>query len=135
MPLVGGCEIKEVVYCATVTRLDDNSTEHYTGLTGGSFKARYNQHQSDFRLQKNQHKTCLSKYIWKLKGEHIPYRIGWKIISRGKVFNPVTKSCRLCLKEKYFIMFQPQSATLNDRSELFSTCRHRLTQLLQKVKV
>ena len=133
-PLGGGCEVKEVVYCAKITRLDTNVIEFYTGLTGGTFKARLYQHHSDFRHAKNEHKTCLSKYIWKLKRENVPYRIDWKILTRGRVFNPVTKTCRLCLKEKYFIMFKPETATLNNRSELFNTCRHRLSKLLLNTK-
>ena len=133
-PLGGGCEVKEVVYCAKATRLDTNTVEFYTGLTGGPFKARYNKHQSDIRNASGEHNTCLSKHIWSLKRENAPYRIDWKILTRGKVFNPVTKKCRLCLKEKYFIMFSPESATLNNRSELYNTCRHRLSKLLMNTK-
>ena len=133
-PLGGGCEIKEVVYCAQVTRLDNNTTEFYTGLTGGSFKKRYNQHHSDFRNQSKEHKTCLSKHVWKHKRENVPFRVDWKILSRGKVFNPVTKKCQLCLKEKFLIMFSPETATLNARTEMYNTCRHRLTKLLKNSK-
>ena len=133
-PLGGGCEVKEVVYCAKVTQLDSNTVDFYTGLTGGSFKGRYNQHQHDFRHQAKEHSTCLSKHIWGLKREDTPYTVDWKILSRGKVFNPVTQKCRLCLKEKFFIMFHPETATLNDRSELYNTCRHRLSKLLKKTK-
>jgi hypothetical protein len=133
-PLGGVCEVKEVVYCAKATRLENNTAEFYTGLTGGTFKARYNKHQSDMRNVRDQHNTCLSQYIWELKRENIPYRIDWRILTRAKVFNPVTKKCRLCLEEKYFIMFNPETATLNDRNELYSTCRHRLSKLHAKLK-
>ena len=134
-PLGGGCEVKEVVYCVKATRLDTISEEFYTGLTGGSFKARYNKHQSDIRNVSGEQNTCLSKHIWSLKRENAPYRIDWKILSRGKVFNPVTKKCRLCLKEKYFIMFSPESATLNNGNELYNTCRNRLSKLLMNPKL
>ena len=40
-------------------------------------------------------------------------------------YNTTSKSCRLCLLEKYHIMFTPGVATLNKRRELFSSCRHR----------
>ena len=123
-----------VVYCAEVTRLDNNKSEFYTGLTGGKFKDRYNQHQCDFRHEKNQNSTCLSKYVWSLKHEQIPYKIDWKILCRGRIFSPVTRTCRLCLMEKYFISFHPETATLNQRSELYSTCRHRKGKLLEKFK-
>ena len=39
-------------------------------FTGGTFKARYNKYQSDMRNVGDQHNTCLSKYIWKLKREN-----------------------------------------------------------------
>ena len=38
---------------------------------------------------------------------------------------------RLCLLEKYFIMFQTDRATLNVKSEFFSSCLHK-TKLLLK---
>ena len=89
---------------------------------------------SDFRNSTYERSTTLSKHIWKLKGMNAPYDISWEILSRARVFNPVTRSCQLCLREKYLIMFQPESATLNSRDELFSTCRHRLKMLLGKTK-
>ena len=133
-PLNGACLTTELVYKATVTRTDTNHVETYTGLTGGTFKARYNNHMSDFRNLQYESSTTLSKYIWKLKREGAPYDLDWEILSRAKVFNPVTRTCYLCLREKYLIMFRPESATLNTRDELFSTCRHRLKSLLGKVK-
>jgi hypothetical protein len=81
-----------------------------------------------------QHATTLSKYVWELKRENAPYEISWKKLVKGRVFNPVTKTCQLCLKEKYLIMFSPEGATLNKRTELYSTCRHRLKLLLGNLK-
>ena len=40
-------------------------------------------------------------------------------------YNTTSRSCRLCLLEKFHIMFTPGVATLNRRRELFSSCRHR----------
>ena len=62
---------------------------------------------------------------WKDRGT-----TSWRIIDRGKAFNPSTKSCQVCLKEKYHIMFSSEGATLNSRREIFSTCRHRTKNLL-----
>ena len=66
----------------------------------------------------------------------LKYNIGvdWKILSTGKVFNPVTKKCKLCLKEKFLIMFSPKTATLNARMEMYNTCSHRLTKLHKNSK-
>ena len=133
-PLNGACLTDQLVYKATVTRTDTNHKETYTGLTGGTFKRRYYQHRSDFRNPAYEHSTELSKYIWKLKRLNAPHMVAWEVLSRARVFNPVTKTCQLCLREKYLIAFKPESATLNHREEMYSTCRHRLKLLLAKTK-
>ena len=124
----------QLVYQATVKRTDTQTKETYTGLTVGTLKKRYNQHMSDFRNLSGRKSTTLNKYIWHLKEEGAPYEISWKKIARGRVFNPITKTCQLCLQEKYLIMFSLKGATLNKRNELYNTCRHRLRELLKNVK-
>ena len=76
--------------------------------------------------------TILQPYFHISENEN--YEVKWSIIDRAKEFNPDTKKCRLCIKEKYYIIFQPECASLNDRSELFSTCRHRKKKLLANTK-
>ena len=127
-PLNSNCLVDKVIYKATVTT--NNSVDTYTGLTGNTFKARHGGHKTSFNSRRYYKSTTLSKHIWKLKDENQPYNIDWSITDRAPVFNPATRSCRLCLKEKYYIMFFPTAATLNDRDEFFSTCRHRLRLLL-----
>ena len=128
-PVQGHCLTEGVVYQATVERTDNSSTETYTGLTSRRFKDRFYEHNADMRDQRRDG-TGLSHHIWKLKGSNIPHKVKWKIISRCPPFNPSTKTCKLCLTEKYHIIFKPEGATLNDRSEIFATCRHRLKKLL-----
>ena len=130
-PLNGACLTPGVVYEAKVTRLDNSETEFYTGVTVGTFKQRYYGHSYDQRHLKQRSSTCLSKYVWDLKDRDIGYDITWKIIARGRGFNPTTRSCQACLKEKYYIMFRPEGATLNSRDEFYSTCRHRTKLLLE----
>ena len=48
----------------------------------------------------------------------------------SQAFNPSNGQCRLCNKEKYFIMFRPEGATLNARSEFYSICRHKAKHLM-----
>ena len=48
-------------------------------------------------------------HIWKLNNEKKNFDIKWKIIDRGKSFNPTNRKCNLCLKEKYHIIFQIRS--------------------------
>ena len=128
-PVGGACLTEGVIYQASVEREDDHSTETYTGLTARTFKRRLYEHTQDFNHQ-NREGTTLSKHVWGLKTQNIPHKISWQIVARGQSFNPTSKQCILCLKEKFFIMFRPEGATLNDRNELFATCRHRLKPLL-----
>ena len=128
-PLNGQCLVDSVVYGAEVLDADLNS-ETYTGLTSNTFKTRFYKHRSSFNHEDQEHETTLSAHIWDLKRRNKNFEIEWSVKDRATPFNPVSKKCKLCLKEKYFIIFQPEGATLNQRSELFSTCRHRLSKLL-----
>ena len=130
-PLDGACLTPGVVYEAKVIRRDNRKAEFYTGVTVGPFKTRYYGHSHDLRTPSQRRSTCLSKYVWELKDNGVAYDIYWKIIARGRGFNPTTRSCQACLKEKYYIMFRPEGATLNDRTEFYNTCRHRKTLLLE----
>ena len=131
-PLPGRCLTDKVVYTATVTDENDN-IETYTGLTCKTFKERHYKHKNSFKYQNSDNSTTLSSYIWGLKDRGVPYSIAWDIIDRAPPFNPNTRKCRLCLKEKYHIMFSRDMASLNLRSEMFNTCRHRLKDLLVNV--
>ena len=78
--------------------------------------------------------TTLSNHIWHLKGLGVPYEIKWEIVGRAQPFNPATGQCRLCLLEKYYIMFNKIGASLNQRTEFFSHCYHKSPLLLSKQK-
>ena len=69
--------------------------------------------------------TELSKHIWKLKGDGSPYTLTWTIKKRAQPYSPRTKRCNLCLWEKFFIITADKNTTLNARTELTSTCRHK----------
>ena len=43
----------------------------------------------------------------------------------------ITPVCRLCICEKAHILFHPEDATLNQRSEFFSKCWHKDKHLLK----
>ena len=51
-------------------------------------------------------------YIWELKDNYVPYNTKWSIFSKANTFNPVTKKCRLCLKEVYYILYKPETASI-----------------------
>ena len=128
-PLGGNCLVDSVVYGAEVADSQGNKST-YTGLTSNTFKKRFYGHHQSFKKRILEHSTTLSTHIWKLQDKNENYDVKWKVIDRASDFNPVTRKCRLCMKEKYYIIFQPEGASLNERSELYSTCRHRLRKLL-----
>ena len=66
-PLDGNCLQSSVIYQATVTRQDNNTTETYMGLAENNFKTRYRSHIASFRHSKHRNSTELSKHIWTLK--------------------------------------------------------------------
>ena len=51
-------------------------------------------------------------YIWELKDNNVPYNTKWSILSKANTFNPVTKKCRLCLKEVHYILYKPETASI-----------------------
>ena len=76
--------------------------------------------------------TCLSQHIWNLKKENIDFEISWKILDRAQPFSPVSGICALCTLEKYYIIFKPELATINQRDEMNSHCLHKAPKLLDK---
>ena len=133
-PVQGRCRLTGVVYRATIRESSSGKTETYTGLTGRKFIDRWKEHQKDFEKPENRTSTMLSSHVWDLNDRGVNFTISWKILDRGPSYNPVSKKCILCLKEKYFIMYHRESSTLNKRSEVFNTCRHRKASLLSKAK-
>ena len=136
------CTVNCVVYRAKVTEDDRQNPaepEYYTGLTEGPIKKRIKKHFSDIKMYRpldpENHKsgTRLSRYCGNLEARNIPYSIKWDIICETKVaFNPLNGYCKLCTMEKYYIMFKPEDATLNLRSEFFNHCRHKERHLLRR---
>ena len=122
------CQKDNVIYVASVE--SNAGVEHYTGLTSNTFKKRWSSHEGDFRNTSGKHNTRLSTHIWKLKEDNRNYQIRWEILDRVPAHNPVSRKCRLCLTEIDYIVFRPDSASLNSRNELFNTCRHRTQKLL-----
>ena len=128
----GKCVQENVIYKGAVTRQDTGETEFYTGLSEPSWKLRWNNHKANFKTdtKANRTATCLSKHVWKLKDKNIKYSIKFEQLAKAPSFNPVSNTCRLCLTEKYFIMFKPEGATVNHRDEFFASCRHKSKHLL-----
>ena len=132
-PLDGKCQLEgeNVVYVCQVTRDDNGEVERYCGSSQW-FKTRFYQHNGNERHWKNRNKTKLAGYIWKLKSNNPPlsYKLKWYIIDKGRTYNPVTGKCRLCLKEKYHILYNKEQSSLNSREEVFTPCPHKKKFLL-----
>ena len=128
-PLPNRCSVTDLVYRATITRLDTNTSATQTGCTV-NFKKRYGQYLHSFKNENANH-TCLCNEVWKYKKANIPYQITWDIVARAPPYNPAIGYCDLCTEEKYRIMFEPGGASLNQRSEFFAHCYHKQPQLLQ----
>ena len=64
--------------------------------------------------------TTLAKYIWEQKQRHnITPTLKWYIANSVSSYSNITKSCMLCLHEKFEILTYPnQDELLNKRSEL-----------------
>ena len=127
-PVDGKCLDSSIIYRATINE-DGGKINTYTGLTCNEFKTRWGAHKHSFN-NSDANQTTLSSYIHELKSKNVKYDLKWDIIDHAKPFNPVTGICALCTREKYFIAFKPAWATLNRRSEMFSSCRHKTRMLL-----
>ena len=79
-------------------------------------------------------KSSLVGHVWDLKDNQTDFEVTWKKLDYAQPYNPVTKKCRLCLREKFFIMYRKDDSSLNKRSEVFNTCRHRNKTLLSVIK-
>ena len=126
----GACNQEGVIYQATVTSQGGRSTQTYVGLAK-NFKARYSKHKSSLETPTPENSTTLSTHFLKEKNKGNNPIITWKFLKTNiPPFNPVTNTCKLCLSEKLHILFKPECASLNSRSEIFTSCRHKKSELL-----
>ena len=63
----------------------------------------------------------MSRYVWKKRDEGQNPKVKWKFLEKNvSDFNPITEICRLCTCEKFQIVLNPNVATLNQKTEIFS---------------
>ena len=134
-PLNGDCRKTSVVYKCEVFS-PDLPKKVYIGLTEKDFKTRYNSHTQSFRNKKYANSTTLSAHIWDTKeNHHVTPTLKWSIIKRAPAYSNITKTCSLCLAEKYEILKYPlKEELLNKRSEIISKCRHMNKFLMANYK-
>ena len=124
-PVDEKCQTSSLIYQASVTQHDNNKDESYIELTDNTFKASYNGHTNSSQNEIYRNVIALSNYIWTLKDKKISYSIKWRIMDRGRAYQPSGKNCGLCDLEKFYIIFKPELASLNQRNEVATSCRHR----------
>ena len=129
-PVEGKCLEEGIIYEATIKSSSDE--KKYVGLTEGTFKRRLYGHRQSFKNSGLRNVTELSKHTWDLNDRGEKYELSWNIIDRASSYKGTSKSCRLCLLEKYHILTRED--LLNKRSELVSKCRHRRPYLIGSVK-
>ena len=94
------CKCKNVVYQAVVEESVSKKVETYTGLTYRSFKERHKEHMDDLADPAARSSSRLAGHVWGLKDKGLDFDISWRILAKAQPFNPVTRKCNLCLKEK-----------------------------------
>ena len=131
-PLDGNCQVKNIVYKATVTT--EQNYRIYYGTAEGEFKTRYNNNTNLFRHRQNIIKTELSKYIGQLNDKNIDFNLKWEIGAFTSSYKCGTGRCHLCLTEKLSIIRAHPLIILNKRTESISKCRHRNKFTLARFK-
>ena len=127
-PMPGKCKNSNLVYRYRVTQTNSGKVETYTGCTVG-FKVRHDTHMRQM-VDDSNGSTTLSSHVKSLRESNTPHTIIWSAKERAPPFNPSTGWCRLCTLERYYILFEPTEASLNQRAEFFCHCFHKRPQLL-----
>ena len=128
-PVPGACNQDGAIYEATV-KTDDSRIESYVGLAK-NFKRRFPKHKSTLANRNADGQTALSKYVHRKRDEGLNPKVSWKYLETNVPdFNPVYETCKLCTREKFQILLNPAVATLNLKTEIFSSCRHRLPYII-----
>ena len=123
-PLEGECGAGPGVYQADI--IEQNRTMQYIGMTGRTFKDRISEHKTALSSRKTAESksTRLSKHVWSLKDQNIPYEVKWKIRARTGIYFPGAKYCDTCITEAMFILEADRKTSLNLRTEILSKCIH-----------
>ena len=133
-PMPGECTQRGVVYEAVVSTNDGN-VESYVGLAK-YFKSRYLKHRTTLRNEQADGQTTLSNFVWEQRKMRKEPKIKWRYLERNiPDFNPVTGICRLCIREKFQIVLNPSVASLNQRTEMFFSCRSRDFYRFYQIKI
>ena len=118
----GNCLKSAVIYKATVRAEDE--AKFYIGATEQTFKKRYPKHKDSIEKEKHKSSTSLSKHVWEKKKNGTDFTIKWEILKECLPYRCGTRSCNLCLTEKYLILMADPKLCINKNSDLMQKCRH-----------
>ena len=132
-PLDGKCLTKNVLYKASCTAIGEPKME-YLGIAATTFKERFNNYTASFRNEEYGQSTTLKTYFWKLKNQGKMPKVSFQIIRVVPSFTPESGRCALCSAEKLAILKSDPNKTLNKRTEIMATCRHKRKFILEHAK-
>ena len=124
-----------IVYRATLTAEGSEDIKYYIG-SSNNFKLRYGRHKQAFNNVDKKTDCQLSEYYWSFKDKGLQPKVKFEVISKAKEYNPKTKKCFLCTKEKLEIinsLHVPKKFIC--RSELMKHCLHRDKHLLSSLNL
>ena len=133
-PVDGQCRSSAIIYKAKVETTEASKYREYIGMAETEFKTRFYNHESSFRNFQHRTKTTLSQYIWQLKEEGEPFEVKWSLIAKSRPYRCGTRRCDLCLSEKYEVITNKSNKTLNKRTEIANSCRHRAKFKLKNIR-
>ena len=132
-PLGGKCLTKNVLYKATCTA-DREPKMEYLGIAATEFKLRFNNYNASFRNEEYGQSTTLKTYFWKMKNQGKNPKVSFQLLRVVPSFTPESGRCALCSAEKLAILKADPRKTLNKRTEIMATCRHRRKFILEHAK-
>ena len=98
-PLQGNCLEENVIYQCHIKSTINDPGKFYIGLTGNTFKDRWNTHKYTLRHENATNHTQLSNHYWDLKRSGVTDPIlSWEIIDQAASYKNGTKTCNLCLE-------------------------------------
>ena len=108
------CRQNDIIYQGTITNNDDGEVKTYIGSTADPLKARVSNHRTTFRDENKKNYNEMAKEIHRIKGFTRNYSIEWEIIDKGVSHKVGSKSCNLCILEKYHILYKHKPTDLNN---------------------
>ena len=124
---------ENVLYKATCTA-DQEPKMEYLGIAATEFKFRFNNYTSSFKNEDKGQSTTLSTYFWKMKKKGRNPKVSFKLLRVVPSFTPEMGRCALCSAEKLAILKADPRKTLNKRTEIMATCRHKRKFILEHAK-